>query len=209
MHTKSILIPFIAILSIACCKSEKTPSGQVLPVTSASASPIVKPVVKTEQEILVDNVMSAKTIEESLKLTVPFMGGAKHDEFSEGHNLFVLWAEKNYSVKNLSEIEFQVSKNETSVGFIKKNPEKESGKKICVNGKIIQIKEMKNLSKGLIWEPRGGLYYFIGLNDSGDLTDKSSAKFCGYVTGTYDYKDSVGGTGHAISLVGMWQINKK
>ncbi len=77
-------------------------------------------------------------------------------------------------------------------------------------GKIIQIAvEKEDIGKfhvGLIISDAGNLYRFLGVRSSGTLVGDSRAKFCGVVTGKYDYSNSAGGTGHAVKLVGMFDL---
>ena len=203
MVSRSIIF-IISFSLLACCK-KSDPTGTTITKPLGSTTPEVKVPVKSDNDIFVEKLMAAKKVEESLPLCKPSMGSATLGNWSSGHKLFALWAVENST--NLSWNDFNVATNETTIGLIRKNPEKESGKKICVTGKIVQINETKaNLSQGLFITGDRVIYSFAGIKSSGDLTEDSVSKFCGYVTGTYDYSNSVGGVGHAISIVGMWSV---
>lgn len=196
-----IIVSVLTFSMMACCGSSNSnisPSENTpVTVTPTVTQPPVKR--KTEAEIFVEKLMATKTIEDSLALTKPKMGSSHEiDEMSIGHNLFGAWSMQN--ANRLSWKDFNSITNETNSGLIRKNPEKESGKKICVSARIVQIKEVNdNLSEGLFISS-GDIYAFAGIKSSGDLTEDSVSKFCGIVTGTYDY------VGHAISMVGMWSV---
>ena len=50
------------------------------------------------------------------------------------------------------------------------------------------------------------IYRFLAVKSTGNITDESSAKFCGVVIGKMDYANSAGGVAHAIQLVGMFDL---
>ena len=52
----------------------------------------------------------------------------------------------------------------------------------------------------------GDIYKFMNVGTSGDLVANSQARMCGVVTGRYQYSNSAGGTGHALSIVGMFDL---
>ncbi len=52
----------------------------------------------------------------------------------------------------------------------------------------------------------GNIYRFLAAGSSGTLVPQSYGRFCGVVTGTYDYSNSGGGTGHAVEMVGMFDL---
>lgn len=103
-----------------------------------------------------------------------------------------------------------VKQNETSFGKAFKNIDKEIGKRLCVSGTIVQINEGSLINEGLL-SSNGNLYHFGNFGDSGDLESMSYARMCGFVVGLFDYKNSGGGTGHAVELIGVWDLpeNKK
>lgn len=208
MHAKNIIVPIIAFLSFACCKSEKTPSVQVVPVTSASVAPIVKPVVQTEQELFIRSLVASDNSTDAFNLCKPKMVAEVTNAHSQGYGFFVAWAMNHEDVFKFKDV--SVASNETNSGKVFKNFEKELGKKICVSGIVIQIEEEKNASEGLL-KSGGTLFHFTNIGDSGDITRLNTARFCGVVAGLFHYTNSGGGTGHAIDTVGVWDLpeNKK
>ena len=63
----------------------------------------------------------------------------------------------------------------------------------------------KVFTGGLI-DNSGQIYRFIAVKSTGEIVKGSTAKFCGIVTGRLMFSNSVGGTTHAVSLVGMFDL---
>ena len=59
---------------------------------------------------------------------------------------------------------------------------------------------------GLMLDYARNIYKFSAVGNSGDLVADSQTRLCGIITGKYDYSNSAGGTGHAIKLVGMFDL---
>lgn len=96
----------------------------------------------------------------------------------------------------------------TSFGLIMKDADKERGKGGCGSGRIIQIYKSyrdADIFSGLI-NSGGGLINFHSVRTTGNLVEGDYARFCGVVIGEYHYRNSGGGVGHAINLVGMFDI---
>lgn len=90
--------------------------------------------------------------------------------------------------------------------------DEERGKRVCFTGTIIQIAVEKTdfgkFNAGLL---KVGyydttLFSFLNVGSSGTLVAYDQARFCGVVVGKHDYSNSAGGTGHAIQVVGMWDL---
>lgn len=67
------------------------------------------------------------------------------------------------------------------------------------------------LYDGLLISPGENIYHFAAVKCIGDLVEGSAGRFCGYITGQYDYNNSAGGTAHAVDMVRMFDLpeNKK
>jgi hypothetical protein len=50
------------------------------------------------------------------------------------------------------------------------------------------------------------LYRFYAVGSTGSIVESSSARFCGVAIGKYDYTNSMGGAGHAVAAVGMFDL---
>jgi hypothetical protein len=128
------------------------------------------------------------------------------DENSGGALLFAWW-----SARHMRWSDVYVATDETTVGRVKKDSSEELGKRICSGGSIIEIHAARprtggHLASGLFASDAGNLYEFLAAGDTGDLVAQSWGKLCGAVVGTYDYPNSGGGTGHAVAIVGMFDL---
>jgi len=126
---------------------------------------------------------------------------------SDGAIILAAWASRNMKWTDVA-----VTKDETSFALVRKDSEDARGKRLCTSGQIIQIEVYKfesgdrPVSVGLLMSGAGNLYNFVAAGSSGTLVEQSWARFCGVVTGKYDYANSAGGTGHAVSIVGMFDL---
>lgn len=128
------------------------------------------------------------------------------EESSAGEVLFRSWAAKHMTWTDVG-----VWKNETSFRLVRKDSDEERGKRLCASGRIIQIAVRKlddgsRTSEGLLMSDRDDLYSFAAVGSSGKLVEDSYARFCGVVAGRYEYANSAGGTGHAITVIGMFDL---
>jgi hypothetical protein len=108
-------------------------------------------------------------------------------------------------------VDVGVQKDETSPALVRKDPDEARAKRMCTSGQLVQIAVVKldngaKLSEGLLESNAGNLYHYLGAGSSGELVEQSYARFCGVVIGTYDYSNSAGGTGHAVEIVGMFDL---
>jgi hypothetical protein len=103
-----------------------------------------------------------------------------------------------------------VPKDETSYLLAEKDSDEARGKRMCVSGTVIQIEVEKTdvgkLNTGLLMSWSNNLFNYVTVGTSGELVAQSAARICGVVTGKYDYSNSAGGTGHAIEIVGMFDL---
>jgi hypothetical protein len=104
-----------------------------------------------------------------------------------------------------------VAKDETSFALVRKDADEARGKRMCTSGQVVQIEVQKipgagKHSEGLLMSSAGNIYNFIAAGSSGELVERSYARFCGVVTGKYDYSNSAGGEGHAVEIVGLFDL---
>lgn len=103
----------------------------------------------------------------------------------------------------------------TKWAVVKKDPEVVRGQRICTSGSIIEIQTDRSTGNPLfiggMGDEAGNIYRFVAVGSSGDLVAESNARFCGVVTNAVSYPNSMGGIGHAIQLVGLFDLpaNKK
>lgn len=125
------------------------------------------------------------------------------NESSPGALLLAVWSAKNLKWSELQKLP------STKYSLVMKDPDEERGKLMCARGRVIEIQAEKT-ETGKVFT--GGLFAgtkivrFIAVGSSGDLVAKSWAGICGVVIGKQSYQNSMGGTAHAVFLVGMFGL---
>lgn len=148
-----------------------------------------------------------KTLPEAIAAIKPLMDDT-FNESSKGGLLLAAWAAKYMTWKELNQLP------PTKFALVMKDPDEERGKLICARGSIIEISVEKSpLGKFNIGGMFSGsnIYRFITVGSSGELVAQSWAGLCGVVIGKQTYSNSMGGTAHAVFVVGMFNLpqNKK
>ncbi len=154
------------------------------------------------------SLMARFMAEEDVEKAFAFAKGDMRDtvnEISGGTAMFSMWAAKYLFWRDVHR-----SKNETSIGKIKKDSSTEIGKRMCLRGKIISIARDKSVADplftGLVMTRKRDVVNFVAVGDTGELVEDSRARFCGIVTGNYSYSNAGGGTTHSVNLVGMFDL---
>jgi hypothetical protein len=194
---------------LACPDTRGGVSGSSVHAPIAQRSPPPPPPAPSPLEVL----LSKATISEAIEQVKDQMSDT-NDETSPGAVMLALWA-----ANHLQWTDVAVPKNETSFALVRKDPDANRGKRMCVSGTIIQIEKEKagspdgdvahlvsTLWTGLLLSGNKNIVSFIAAGSTGELVEDSNARFCGVVIGTYDYANSGGGEGHAVSLVGMFDL---
>lgn len=195
----------LAMASSGCENKSSSAAGSKVGDTGAAAA-VAAPVVSPSKpepsplEVLRSKVTLADAIDQ-----VKSKMSDTDDERSPGAALLGIW-----SSDHLKWADVAVAKNETSFALIRKDSDANRGKRMCLRGEIIQIEKEKaegvSLFSGLILNGSGDITNFIAAGSTGALVAGSGARLCGVVIGTYEYSNSGGGKGHAISLVGMFDL---
>ncbi len=190
---------FLAVVvGLARSNSTTPPPAKEPPRVAAPAPPEAKP--PTLAEVLV----TKKTAPEAFAVARPLMVDQPNDT-SPGGALFAVW-----SVEHLRWPDVAVTRDETTVARVLKDVDAERGKRLCVGGAVIEIAAVKQpqgtLFTGLLLSVDGELHHFLAVKSTGDLVEHSTGRFCGFVVGRYDYANSAGGAGHAIDMVGMFDL---
>ena len=93
---------------------------------------------------------------------------------------------------------------------VMKDPDAERGRLICAVGPIIEIQvhhsAIGDIAEGGLMDGNGNFYRFLNVGSSGDLVERSQASVCGVTIGKMSYSNSMGGTAHAVQLVGMFDL---
>ena len=169
-------------------------------ILSPSPAPAPTPTETPAEHVMKLNFAGA------VAFTRPYMEDTV-DQDSAGAVMLAAWASRNMKWTDVA-----VATDETSYALVRKDSDAARGKRICTSGQIIQIEVYKfqsgdrPLSEGLLMSNGGNLYNYIAAGSSGTLVEQSYARFCGVVTGKYDYSNSAGGEGHAVEMVGMFDL---
>lgn len=151
-----------------------------------------------------DIIMELPTFAQAVSATLPMMKDT-YNEPSMGAVLLAAWAARNLSWDDVS-----VKKNETSFALVQKDSDEARGKRMCQSGYLVQISKTDmptgKVYNGLLTTYGGDLLDYYAAGSTGSLVARSRARFCGVVTGKFDYSNSGGGTGHAVEIVGMFDL---
>ncbi|MCD6497106.1 MAG: hypothetical protein J7M25_02245 [Deltaproteobacteria bacterium] len=149
---------------------------------------------------------SAGTMTQVVSILKPHMENTFND-FSKASGLLALWW-----MSHTPHLEDLDSLEKTSYKRVMKDPQAERGKRLCARTRVIEIHAMHGgkhtYFKGGLIRGYSQIYRFIAVGSTGDLVQRSHAKFCGVVMGTQSYSNSGGGTAHGIEMVGMFDLKE-
>jgi hypothetical protein len=160
-----------------------------------------------QQNTLAALLTVATTPEAVVTLLKPSMKQENLNVHNDGSQLFAWWgAEHTQTIFDSDRA------TETSFALVRKDADEELGRRMCAAGMIVEIHKEVFSGRKFFWGllvARGGtsnLVSFWAVGSTGRLVENSWAGFCGFVTGTYDYSNSSGGTGHAVEVVGHFLL---
>ncbi len=202
MRTRFTVLAVLALAFLGCEQEKVAPQRDE---RSVAVQPTPPPPPAPPEETPVDKIAKISSLRGALEFAIPYMSD-QYNKVSDGALLLATWAAAHLRLGDV-----KVAKDETSFALAQKDPDEARGKRICVTGSIIQIAVTRTpfgkLNEGLIGvNYLSRLYHFVAAGSSGSLVQGNRARLCGVVTGRFDYSNSAGGTGHAIQLVGMFDI---
>lgn len=124
------------------------------------------------------------------------------EEFSLGAVKLALWGIEGLKWDELALLQ------KTRFALVLKDPDEERGKRLCGSGLVSQI-EVERLDNGKkithvsFVNNDMNVHRMIAIGSTGSLVSMDNGSFCGVVIGRYSYRNSGGGTTHAVRLVGM------
>lgn len=200
---KCVVVAMLLACSLACSKSDEEAPTHSAPGLSRAESPEPEPA--PEPPSLAEQIESKTSAAEAVRFALPHMED-RFDQTSTGALLLAQWA-----AGHLRWGDVHVERDETSPARIKKDADSERGKRMCYSGRIIQIAKTdlvagRSVFVGLMMARRYNIIHFLAAGSTGDLVEKSRARFCGFVTGRYSYSNSGGGSSHAVQMVGMFKL---
>ena len=170
---------------------------------SSNPAPSNQPVQQAVQAVQQAVAPEPATLNDAIALYKPEMSDVT-DTLSPGALSLTRWAMTRLNWDELSALPA------TAKPLVMKDSDEQRGKKICVTGRVIQISGEKvgdsKVYEGGMMIGYSDIYRFLAVKSTGNITEKSTAKFCGVVIGKMDYANSAGGVAHAIQLVGMFDL---
>jgi len=193
-----------ALMMLALLGCSKGETATTKPAASANLAESPPP---TQEQLQLAQLKEATGLPEmsaALAIIKPQLRDSRND-VSVANVAFQMWATMHMKWSDVA-----VEKNETSYALFQKDPDEERGKRVCLSGQIIQIAKEAGTNRkgfaGLISTGTGNLFNFFAVGSSGTLVSTSWAKICGVALEKFDYSNSGGGTGHAVSIVGMFDL---
>ncbi|MDI3284944.1 hypothetical protein [Polyangium sp. 15x6] len=200
----------VAVVVVVRLLREEKPKG---PPTASAAMPTPGTSWYTEPRKLPDidpvgdmmrALMGEPTFARAVQRTRPLMADRTNTP-SEGATLLALWALAHPPTW----ADLAPSRDETSVGMVRKDSDGERGKRLCAPGQIIRIKVERlqdgSVASGSLLTDGETLIHFFALRDTGALVEDSRARFCGVVTGNFTFSNEHG-TADGIQMVGMFDL---
>ena len=193
------------LLTVAGACSKETERAQTTEAAGAPAvEPPAPPPAPPPEPSPLEKLLATPSLADAIELVRPEMTDTD-DETSPGAIMLGLWASEHLKLADVN-----VRKNETSFPLVRKDSDASRGKRMCIRGRLIQISKEKagarTLWTGLMLIGYSEIASFIAAGSTGNLVQNSRARLCGVVIGTYDYSNSAGGKGHAVSMVGMFDL---
>lgn len=175
-------------------------AGPARPVAASAPAAPSKP----DDEVLAERLWQAD-FATAVSRALPGMADTTN-EASPGAAMLAIWASRRMTLEDVA-----VAKNETSVRLVAKDSDAARGKRMCVSGHLVEIErqdtvEGEHVFVGILQTASWDLIHFYAARDTGSLVERSRARICGVVTGRFTYSNSGGGTGHAVELVGVFDL---
>jgi hypothetical protein len=184
--------------ALISCKEGASREAPPLPAPTVPATPPTPP-QPTTGELL----MASSSLPVAIGIISPNFKDTENDT-DPAAALFALWALNNMTWTELQALP------ETKHALVLKDSVAERGKRNCYTGVIVEIEVDRSAGKPLylggLATHSGQVARFAAVGSTGDLVQKSGAKFCGVVTGRSSYSNSAGGTTHGVFLVGMFDL---
>lgn len=181
---------YVAVLGLVllACEAEATAGKAEATAGSAEENPF-------------DTIQRATSLADALAIAKPKMGDGV-EQVSAGALLLTYWG-----IERMRWSDVERPLNGTSA---LRGPADEPGKGLCVEGTVAQLNEDR-FQKGVVYTgilqaPDLESYHFAAVGKPGDVAAGRQARFCGIVSGKFEYADRNGDQSTAIQLVGMFDV---
>lgn len=196
------VILVVGVVVILLVRSFNTPKKQhsTAPSPAPTQPTAVDPVAAFAEALLAE-----KSLASALQRTKPFMQDTAETP-SSGAVMLAGWMMRH----PILWADVALPKDETSIALVQKDAPAERGKRLCVHGQVVEIHvkrtDIGTFAQGLLTTDSSKLIHFLAARSTGELVTESDARFCGVITGNLDYENSAGGVGHAVQVVGMFDL---
>lgn len=197
-------IPLLCVLAISCKETQQTsPTPEAKPTLVAPTPPAEPPRPTVAQQL-----QSATTTTAAVSLMRDLFDDTS-GKLDPATALFAVWSADKMQWTELQALP------ETKHAMIMKDSEAERGKRLCSSGSVVEIAVDRSagrpIYRGGLITPGGNVIRFDAVGSTGEIVERTPARFCGVVTGRDSYSNAGGGTTHAVHLVGMFDLpeNKK
>lgn len=195
----------IALVAWLCSgnKTERSASTHTPPTTATTPAPAATPKSDPQAEAFasfIAKLVEAKTLTGGIALTRPLMKD-KVNEPDDGADMLSVWG----TTHGLDWKELQAIP-ETSIAKMKKDPDLERGKRLCIAGTVIEIQRVEKVYGGRIMNDAIEVVTFLALGDTGNIVGNSTGRLCGIATGLLSYSNAAGGTTHSVRVVGAFDL---
>jgi hypothetical protein len=179
----------------------RTPSAVSDPIVSAAPPVAAAPT----HEVTLAERLDGMAYPEAVATLKPMMSDTVDAE-SPVAALLGLWAADHMQWSDIA-----VTVDETSNALARKDPDAARGKRVCTSGTIHQIVVDRSalprrLAVGQMDNGSMAFYHFIAVRSTGALVVDSWARFCGVVTGIYNFTNRMNGTTESVAIVGMFDL---
>lgn len=186
-----------ASLWVAAIAKRMTPASAAAVADAPPAQPVASVHEKT--------VLDAPTLAAAFAYVRPRLGQVQVSAHSAGCDALVTWASARMRWADVA-----VDEDETNYGMVQKDIEAARGKRLCISGTVVEIHVDKSTPKpvydGIIQSAAGNLFAFAAVGSSGAVVASSLARLCTVVVDLFDYTNSMGGMGHAVDVIGMFDL---
>lgn len=196
---EKLIIIAVVLAALVACKAAPSTKTTPKPETSVAVTAEKAPLQPSEE------VMTKTTLAEAVAFVRPHCADAK-ETLSPGSILLTLWAKDYLTAPALDRLP------STTYKAVQRDSEEERGKKICTTGKVVQIRRdraelwgTKKVWEGVIMLPSLDALHFIAVGEVADITEGTTATYCGVVIGRYSYGNTRGGTALAVTTVGLFK----
>lgn len=199
------LILAVSFLALLGCNKQPEKADSPQPVIKQSEKELTQ---EEKDRIFIDNITTASTLEEALKLASPQLGNQyqKDDKVSLGANGLVWWSEKNLTWELLNKLPSTTYLEFRKDSFI------EVGKKICANVSVSEISAVRSKDSVIYYatlkdrKKYDQIYQAVLLKSTKGINEDSKVRVCGIAVENYQYKNIANKFTNSVFIIGLLDL---